>query len=88
MIVEERFVTPIEVLKGITPYEAFYGTKPQVYHLRVFGYLAFAHILDARRKKLDDKTRKCVFVGYSSVSKAYKLYDPIKRETRLKRCHI
>ena len=28
--------SPTEVLKGITPYEAFYGTKPQVYHLRVF----------------------------------------------------
>ena len=42
--------SPTKVLKGITPYETFYGTKPQVYHLRVFGCLAFAHIPDAKRK--------------------------------------
>ena len=62
-----------------------YGTKPQVYHLRVFGCLAFAHIPNAKRKRLDDKSRKCAFVGYSSVSKAYKFYVPLKRETFVSR---
>ena len=71
--------SPTKVLKR------HYGTKPHVYHLRVFGCLAFAHIPGAKRKKLDDKSRKCVFVGDSSVSKAYKLYDPIKRETFVSR---
>ncbi|MCO5591595.1 hypothetical protein L7F22_045584 [Adiantum nelumboides] len=33
------------------------------------------------RKKLDDKSRRCILVGYSDVSKAYKLYDPIKKES-------
>lgn len=28
------------------------------------------------RSKLDDKSEKCIFVGYSERSKAYKLYNP------------
>ena len=29
-----------------------------------------------QRRKLDDKAVKCVFVGYSSESKGYRLYHP------------
>ena len=29
-----------------------------------------------QRKKLDDKAVKCIFVGYSSESKGYRLYHP------------
>ena len=32
------------------------------------------------RKKLDKKGHKCIFVGYSEDTKAYKLYDPIARK--------
>ena len=28
------------------------------------------------RKKLDAKRKKCIFLGYSEESKAYRLYDP------------
>ena len=28
------------------------------------------------RRKLDDKVVKCIFVGYSSESKGYRLYHP------------
>ncbi|MCO5615015.1 hypothetical protein L7F22_069303 [Adiantum nelumboides] len=74
-----------KILKGITPYEAFHKVKPKVHHLRVFGCLAFTHVPDEKRKKLDDKSRKCIFLGYSDVSKAYKLYDPIKKESFISR---
>ncbi|KAF9470222.1 hypothetical protein BDN70DRAFT_766701, partial [Pholiota conissans] len=29
---------------GTTPFEAFYGRKPNVKHLRVFGVRCFAHV--------------------------------------------
>ncbi|MCO5567281.1 hypothetical protein L7F22_020971 [Adiantum nelumboides] len=74
-----------QILKGITPYEALHKVKPKVHHLRVFGCLAFTHIPDDKRKKLDDKSRRCILVGYSDVSKAYKLYDPIKKESFISR---
>ncbi|MCO5608578.1 hypothetical protein L7F22_062790 [Adiantum nelumboides] len=50
--------------------------KPSVSYLRVFGCLAYAHIPQQLRGKLDDKAVKCIFVGYSSGSKGYRLYNP------------
>lgn len=36
--------TPSSALKNKTPYEAFYGTKPHLSMLRVFGYRACVHV--------------------------------------------
>ena len=47
-----------------------------VTHMRVFGCVAYAHVLDQLRKKLDSKGEKCIFIGYSEESKAYRLYNP------------
>ncbi|KAK3003670.1 hypothetical protein RJ639_018271 [Escallonia herrerae] len=33
-----------------------------------------------KRKKLDDKSEKCVFLGVSDVSKAYKLFNPLTKK--------
>lgn len=51
--------------------------KHNVSHMRVFGCMAYAHILDELIIKLDNKGEKYIFVGYSYESKAYKLYNPI-----------
>ncbi|MCO5596963.1 hypothetical protein L7F22_051034 [Adiantum nelumboides] len=67
---------PTRALKTITPYESWYDRKPSVSYLRVFGCLAYAHIPQQLRGKLDDKAVKCIFVGYSSGSKGYRLYNP------------
>ncbi|MCO5555505.1 hypothetical protein L7F22_009050 [Adiantum nelumboides] len=64
---------PTRALKTITPYESWYDRKPSVSYLRVFGCLAYAHIPQQLRGKLDDKAVKCIFVGYSSGSKGYRL---------------
>ncbi|MCO5600051.1 hypothetical protein L7F22_054159 [Adiantum nelumboides] len=67
---------PTRALKTITPYESWYDRKPSVSYLRVFGCLAYAHIPQQLRGKLDDKAVKCIFVGYSSGCKGYRLYNP------------
>ncbi|MCO5568549.1 hypothetical protein L7F22_022248 [Adiantum nelumboides] len=67
---------PTRALKTITLYESWYDRKPSVNCLRVFGCLAYAHIPQQLRGKLDDKAVKCIFVGYSSGSKGYRLYNP------------
>ncbi|MCO5606691.1 hypothetical protein L7F22_060880 [Adiantum nelumboides] len=67
---------PTRALKTVTPYESWYDRKPSVSYLRVFGCLAYAHIPQQLRGKLDDKAVKCIFVGYSSESKGYRLYNP------------
>jgi hypothetical protein len=77
--------SPTRTLIGITPYECWYGEKPSLAHLRVFGCIAYAHIPKERRTKLDSKSIKCLFVGYSLESKAWRLFDPIKKHVFISR---
>ena len=48
-----------------TPYEAWFGSKPNVAHLRVFGEAACALVPSQLRKKLEPKSELRYFVGYS-----------------------
>ena len=64
----------------MTPEEAWSGRKPAVNHFKIFGCIAYAHIPDQKRKKLDDKAEKCVFFGVSDASKAYKLFNPFTKK--------
>ena len=56
-----------------------------VSHLKVFGCVAYAHVLDELRKKLDKKGHKFIFFGYFEDKKAYKLYDPVTRKVIISR---
>jgi hypothetical protein len=76
---------PTRSLQAVTPEEAWSGHKPSVTHLRVFGCVAYAKILDARRTKLDDKSEKCIFVGYGDRRMGYKLYNPITKKVIMSR---
>ncbi|PNX74620.1 putative LRR receptor-like protein kinase, partial [Trifolium pratense] len=68
------------VLKNITPEEAWSGHKPSVKYFRIFGCMAHVHIPDAQRKKLNRKSIKCIHLGVSEESKAYKLYNPKEKK--------
>jgi hypothetical protein len=57
--------TPTTIIHGMTPEEKFTSKKPDVSHLRVFGCIAFVHVLDEKISKLDLKIEKCIFIGYS-----------------------
>ena len=52
-------------IRNRMPYERWYERKPDVSHLKVFGCMAYAHLPESRRKKLDKKSEKLRFVGYS-----------------------
>jgi len=45
--------SPHTALAGKTPFEAWYGNKPNLGHLRVFGCRAAAHVPDELRTKTD-----------------------------------
>jgi hypothetical protein len=47
--------------------------------------VAHAQILEAKRKKLDDRGEKYIFIGYSETSKAYKVYNPITNKVMVSR---
>ncbi|MCI00707.1 retrovirus-related pol polyprotein from transposon tnt 1-94, partial [Trifolium medium] len=72
-------ISPTFTVQDMTPEEAWSGLKPSVHHFRVFGCLAHVHIPDVHRKKLDGKSIKCVLLGVSEESKAYKLYNPSEK---------
>lgn len=62
-------------LKDKTPYEAWYEVKPSVKHLRVFRCICFAKVPNVRRANLDSKSMLAIHLGYSEVSKGYRLLD-------------
>ena len=67
---------PTKALKNKTPYEAWYSYKPSFNFLKVFDCVCFSHIPQVKHVKLDKKSEPGIFVGYSSTSKAYKVYQP------------
>ena len=50
--------------------------KPKLMKLKVFGCLCFSYIPQVKRDKLDKKAEAGIFVGYSSTSKAYRIFLP------------
>lgn len=68
--------SPTKCLEGKTPEEAWSNKKPNLEGLRIFGCKVHAHIAKEIRKKLDRKTIASIMVGYSTESKAYRLYNP------------
>jgi len=59
-----------------TPYELFKGRKPNIMHLRIFGCKCYMHNngKDALGR-FDPMSDEAIFLGYSSHSKAYKVFN-------------
>ncbi len=64
----------------ITPYEAWYGVKPNVSHFIPFRCEADVHIPKADRKKLDARSEPCYFVSYCETQKAYRFWSKYSRK--------
>ncbi|GJV31700.1 putative RNA-directed DNA polymerase [Tanacetum coccineum] len=64
--------TPSSVLAGKLPFYYVYGHEPSLSHIRVFGCLCFATILN-NFDKFSSRSEKCVLIGYSNSKKCYKL---------------
>lgn len=68
--------SPTKLLK-VTPYEMWNKKKPNLNSLKIFGCAAHVKILGPLRK-LDNRSRKLTFVGYSP--KGYRLWDAERRK--------
>ena len=56
-----------------------------VSHFRVFGCVSYVHVPYRKQTKLDNKSIKCVLLGISEESKAYRLYDLLSRKVLISR---
>jgi hypothetical protein len=77
--------SPHGILGKMTPKEAFTGRRPDVKHIRIFGCLTFSHVPSEKRTKLDPTAQQGILVGYSEVSKAYRIYIPSLRRVMVSR---
>ncbi|KAL8137841.1 hypothetical protein V2J09_003842 [Rumex salicifolius] len=76
---------PALVVLNTTPEEAWSGVKPSVEHFKIFGCIGHVHIPDVKRTKLDHKSVKCVFLGFSSESKAFRMFEPLGKKVHISR---
>jgi len=77
--------TPTTVVHGMTLEEKFTSKKPDVLHFRVFGYIAYVHVPNEKRSKLDPKAEKCIFIGYSLEQKGYRCFNLFTRKLQVNR---
>ncbi|WVZ05968.1 hypothetical protein V8G54_019314 [Vigna mungo] len=55
--------------------EVWSGKEVKLSHLRVFGCVAYVHISDQVRNKLDPKSKKCTFFSYGEDEFGYRIWD-------------
>ncbi|KAL0456258.1 UNVERIFIED_CONTAM: Copia protein [Sesamum latifolium] len=66
---------PSSLLHWKSPYELLYHKFPTLDHIRVFGCFCYATNTVPHKDKFDPRSTKCVFLGYSSLHKGYRLYN-------------
>ena len=71
---------PSVPLEHKIPEEVWSGKEVKLSHLRVFGCVAYVHISDQGRNKLDPKSKKCTFIGYGEDEFGYRLWDDENRK--------
>ena len=67
-------------MDGSNPEEVCTGKNLNYSHLKIFGCEAFVHIPKENRTKLDDKSMKCIFLGYADEDFGYRLWDLVKHK--------
>jgi len=75
---------PHSALKDLTPYKAFYGTKPSIQHLQPFGRECYIHVPYQKQtdgKKLSPRAQRAIFTGYTNVPHQYRVFLPDTKKT-------
>ena len=58
------------------PLTRFCGEIPNLSRVRIFGSRSFAHIDQSLRQKMDPRAREGLYMGHSTQSQSYILWDP------------
>lgn len=60
-----------------SPYLKLFGKPPNYNKLRIFGCACYPWLKPYNRHKLQDRSTRCVFFGYSATQSAFLCYDEI-----------
>ena len=71
VVVHVLNISPTKAVRNITPYELWFQRKPNVSHLKVFGWITYALIDENVQGKMNYKSEKCNFICYSNEIKEY-----------------
>ena len=69
--------TPHKITGDQTPFQLFYGNKPNLSNLRTFGTPSYIHVPKERREtKFSPHRQLVIFVGYPEGVKGWKFFNP------------
>ena len=74
----------LSIVVPMTPYEMWYGERPDLSHLRTLGIKAYIHIPKQKRIKLDTNSHEGILVGYGGTNQ-YRVWDPFRKDTIVSR---
>ena len=66
---------PTKAIGDKTPFEGWYGRKPNLGYLKVFGCTTHVRIAGSHLKKLDDRSKPMVYLGVDEGCKAHRMLD-------------
>ena len=72
--------SPSMPLKGDVPQRVCIGKYISYQHMRVFRCLAYMHVAKDQRSKLNNKSKPCIFMGYSEDKFGYRLWDLVDKK--------
>jgi histone deacetylase 1/2 len=67
---------PSRVIDHDTPLHRLFGQEPEYASLRTFGCAVWPNLRPYNTRKLEFRSKKCVFLGYSNLHKGFKCLDP------------
>jgi hypothetical protein len=68
-------VTTFGIPSNTKPHEIWIGKKPEIGDVRVFGSRCCHVIPQELKKKLEDRAREAIMIGYAASQKGYRLWD-------------
>lgn len=70
---------PSKAIDSRTQNKLWYGSKPSITHLKVFGNVCYMHVPEVKMSEQDKKTNINILLSYSLVSKGYGIYDLFRK---------
>jgi hypothetical protein len=67
---------PSRVIDNETPFQHLLNKTPDYNFLRTFGCVVWPNLRPYNSKKLEFRSKRCVFLGYSNLHKGFKCLDP------------